>query len=130
MPGQNLRGNDVDQFLQNHIDTVPHLEAFLLLWNTHPRDWSVQDIAEGLFVTPESAKTILEDLTRQGLIVLIPGVPEVFRYKMEPGRDELVALVDVTYRRELIRISTLIHSKPSAAVREFAKAFRLTKDRE
>lgn len=130
MPGQNLRRNDVDQFLQNHIDTVPHLEAFLLLWNTHPRDWSVKDMAEGLFVTPESAKTILEDLTRQGLIVLIPGFPEVFRYKIEPGRDELVALIDVTYRRELIRISTLIHSKPSAAVREFAKAFRLTKDRE
>ena len=130
MPGQNLRPSNVDQFLQNHIDTVPHLEAFLLLWNSHPKDWSVQDMAEALFVMPESAKKILEDLARQNLIVLMPGDPEAFRYKAEPGRDELTALVDATYRRELIRISTLIHSKPSAAVREFAKAFRLVKDRE
>ena len=34
------------------------------------------------------------------------------------------------YRKELIRISRLIHSKPPAAVREFAKAFRFKKERE
>ena len=130
MEGQNLRANDVDQFVENHIDTVPHLEAFLLLWNTYPKEWSIKDMAEGLFVTPESAKKILEDLTRQSLVVMIPKTPEVFRYKTEPGREELVTLVDGAYRRELIRISTLIHSKPSAAVREFAKAFRLKRDRE
>ena len=41
-----------------------------------------------------------------------------------------MAAVDTTYRRELIRVSRLIHSKPSAAVREFARAFRLKKERD
>jgi hypothetical protein len=36
--------------------------------------------------------------------------------------------VDATYRRELVRISSMIHSKPSPAVRQFARAFRLKKD--
>lgn len=121
---------DVDSFLRDYIDTVPHLEAFLLLWNSRPRPWSVKDMAEGLFVTPETAKRILDDLLYQQLIAGVSSRNETYQYKSDPERDELVALVDATYRRELIRVSTLIHSKPSAAIREFARAFRLKKDRE
>lgn len=129
MPEQD-RANDVDRFLRDYIDTVPHLEAFLLLWNSYPKGWSVIDMAEALFVEPESARKILQELARKDLITPPSGVPLLYRYRTEPIRDELVALVDATYRRELIRVSTLIHSKPSAAVREFAKAFKLKKDRE
>jgi hypothetical protein len=32
---------DVDQFLLEQIDTVPHLEALLFLWNSRPQPWSV-----------------------------------------------------------------------------------------
>jgi hypothetical protein len=39
------------------------------------------------------------------------------------GRTEAV------YRRQIVRISTLIHSKPSSAVRDFARAFRFTKEK-
>ena len=49
-------GIHVDQFLQDQIDTVPHLEALLLLWNSRPKPWSVVDMADGLFVAPEAAK--------------------------------------------------------------------------
>lgn len=87
-------------------------------------------MAEGLFVTPETAKRILDDLLYQQLIAGVSGRNETYQYKSDLERDELVALVDATYRRELIRVSTLIHSKPSAAIREFARAFRLKKDRE
>jgi len=37
-------------------------------------------------------------------------------------------MVDETYRREVVRVSTLIHSKPSSPVRDFARAFRFTKE--
>jgi hypothetical protein len=123
-------GPDVDQFLRDHIDTVPHLEALLLLWNSRPKEWSVEEMAKGLFLPPEAAKEILEDLLRQHLTVRISGSYEAFRYEPQPDQDELIAAVDSTYRKELIRISRLIHSKPSAAVREFARAFRIKKDRE
>ena len=33
-----------------------------------------------------------------------------------------------TYRRQLVRVATLIHSNASAAVRDFADAFNLKKD--
>ena len=126
---QGLRA-EVDQFLRDKIDTVPHLEALLLLWNARPKPYSVSAMAERLFLAPEAVKEILDDLVRGGLITNVSGPGESYRYDSEPDRDRLIATVDMTYRRELIRVSRLIHSKPSAAVREFARAFRLKKGRD
>src|SRR5579872_266084 len=122
------QGSAVDQFLRDQIDTVPHLEALLLLWNSRPKLWSIEDMARGLFLTSEAAREILRDLARRGLIVTVPGEVETYCYEPEEKRDQLVSSVDSTYRRELIRVSRLIHSKPSAAIREFARAFRFKKD--
>ena len=47
----------------------------------------------------------------------------------QQGTDALIDSVDKTYRREIVRVSTLIHSKGSSAVRDFARAFRFTKER-
>ena len=58
------------------------------------------------------------------------GILRSFPLRAGADKDELIAAVDSAYRKELIRISRLIHSKPSAAVREFARAFRIKKDRD
>jgi hypothetical protein len=102
----------------------------LLLWNSRPKSWSIEDTSKGLFVSPEAAKEILEDLDRERLIVDDSGAGLAYHYQSESERDRLVGAVDLAYRRELIRITRLIHSKPSAAVRAFARAFRIKKDRE
>ncbi len=36
----------VDQFIVDEIDSVPHLEALLLLWRGTPQHFSVAEIAE------------------------------------------------------------------------------------
>lgn len=102
----------------------------MLLWNSRPKPWSMDDMGKGLFLPPETAKEILDELARKGLIVCVSGTCDTYHYEPSPDRDPLVGSVDSTYRKELIRVSRLIHSKPSAAIREFAKAFRLKKDRE
>jgi hypothetical protein len=122
--------SSVDQFLHDQIDTIPHLEALLLLWNSRPKVWTIVDMANGLFLAPEAAKEILGDLVRQRLIIAVPGRSDSFRYESQPDKDRLIGAVDSTYRHELIRITRMIHSKPSAAVRAFARAFRVTKDHE
>ena len=40
----------VDQFIVNEIESVPHLEALLLLWNTRPRQWPMDEMAKALYV--------------------------------------------------------------------------------
>lgn len=128
--GADAANNSVDQFLRDKIDTVPHLEALLLLWNTRPKGWPVEEMADALYLVPEAAKEILGDLARQGLSTVSSAAPERYHYESEPERDRLIALVDSTYRKELIRVARLIHSKPSAAVRAFARAFRFKKEQE
>lgn len=130
MTERNRSKEDVDQFICDHIDTVPHLEALLLLWNSRPQAWSPDETAKALFVTPGAANAILQDLVRRGLIVRHISCPETYRYEPQLSRDQLVSEVDATYRRELVRLSRMIHSKPSASIREFARAFRLKKEGE
>jgi hypothetical protein len=119
--------NEVDRFIMDRIDSVPHLEALLLLWRGSPRCWSAESLGRRLWVESEVARTILQDLERGGLIGAALENGE-YCYEGDPGRDRLLNSVNDTYRREMIRIATMIHSKPSSAIREFARAFRLKKE--
>ena len=122
---------EVDEFILEHIDTVPHLEALLLLRNSRPKEWTVEEMASALYVSSGTARTILQSLTRRGLLVAGRETPERFRYEsLSSKRDRLVEAVDARYRKDLIRISRMIRSKASPGVREFAQAFRFTKERE
>jgi len=121
----------VDQFILDRIDSVPHLEALLLLWNSRPKTWSREELERRLFLEPDMILRILRELGQQGLIVPEGGPQERYRYEFKSDeQDHVVAAVDATYRHELVRVSTMIHSKPSRAVREFARAFRFTKERD
>ena len=117
---------DVDRFIMERIDTVPHLEALLMMWREHPRRWSAETMARRLWVHPEVARAILQDLARDRLAVAVADQAE-YHYRSEPEQDRLLARMNESYRREMIRISNMIHSKPSSAIREFARAFRLRK---
>jgi hypothetical protein len=119
----------VDQFIIEQIDSVPHLEALLLIWTRRPQQWSVDQIACSLYIRRNVAEEILKDLSTRGLISTT-GKDVYFCDPQNPELDELLSLVATTYSRELIRVSTLIHSKAPASVREFARAFRFTKERE
>jgi len=122
---------EVDRFIIDQIDSVPHLEALLLLSNSRSVWWTLTEVAERLYVDGSVAKGILNDLIGQRLIVTSPAARDEYSYQaQEEERDRLLAAVDATYRREMVRISTMIHSKASPAVREFARAFRFKKERE
>jgi predicted ArsR family transcriptional regulator len=123
--------NEVYSFVVEQIDSVPHLEALLLLWNSRPQPWTIENLAQRLYISKDIVRGLLEDLIRQRMIVLVPGSSPGYRYSSESTeKDQLMANVDNTYKREVVRISTMIHSKPSASLRDFAKAFRFTKERD
>jgi predicted ArsR family transcriptional regulator len=121
---------EVDRFILDHIDSVPHLEGLLLLWRQRADEWTVDDVARRLWIHPDFARSILQDLVRERLVVLLAGEREQYKYGADPGNDRLIQAVAYTYRDEMIRISTMIHAKPSSAVRAFARAFRFKKEQE
>jgi|SRR5579885_3159075 hypothetical protein len=118
---------DVYRFLVNQIESIPHLEALLLLWRSRPEAWAPEELARRLFVPPEAAREAADDLVRRQLVAANSGN---YHYEADGGsRDQLVECVAEVYKHNLVAVSNLIHAKPGNAVREFARAFRFTKER-
>ena len=62
----------VDQFILERIDTVSHLEALLLLFNSRPKTWSTEEMAKSLYVRNDAASKILDNLLQRNLIAASP----------------------------------------------------------
>jgi DNA-binding MarR family transcriptional regulator len=121
---------EVDSFILNEIESVPHIEALLILRNRRSESFSIEQIAAQLYIPPESAQNILQDLVRRALVTSLSEEDSRYQYFSSPEREALMQEVEITYRRELVRVANMIHSKASNAVRDFARAFRITKEKD
>jgi hypothetical protein len=121
---------DVVLFIEEQIDSVPHLEALLLLWESGARHWTVGETAARLYVTNDTAASILEDLVKRHLVRRdLDDRRPCYRY--DSGWDEngkQMGRIAATYQRSLRQVAALIHSKVPTAVRDFARAFRFKKE--
>jgi predicted DNA-binding transcriptional regulator len=129
MPKDPISPKDVDSFILNEVDSVPHLEALLILRARRPRRLSPAEVASQLYISEDSATSILQDLERRGLLRSFASEPIGYEYSPSDELEALVKQVEITYRRELVRVANMIHSKASSAVRDFARAFRFTKEK-
>lgn len=131
MSQSKISEEEVYRFILNQIDSVPHMEALLLLWENRPKEWSDAEIAKRLYVTADFARNIMSDLVRRRLVAAGTQPPRQYWYELKSeDQDRLVETVAATYRRELVRVSTFIHAKASSAVRDFADAFRFKRERD
>jgi hypothetical protein len=120
---------DVLAFIEEQVDSVPHLEALLLLWRSAPEGWTADQIAARIYVDPEAAARILRELSRRRLARATDESASFFAF--DPGWDysgDLMERVAAAYRQKLILVAHRIHEKASGAVREFARAFEIKKD--
>src|SRR5579872_1214642 len=114
MREQTIQDRAIDRFILDFIDSVPHLEALLLLWRFRPKAWTDEQIGKRLYLDGQAASELMEGLVRRGLIAEVPGRSRHYRY--EAGeRDKLLAAVDTAHRNDLIRISTMIRKRSSRA---------------
>jgi antitoxin component HigA of HigAB toxin-antitoxin module len=102
--------------------SIPNeVEQFLL---------AVIDTAARIYVDNPQAESVLDDLTRRKLISRVQQSPPKYQFlAASPAETELLHKVAHAYRTQLVQVARFIHSKPSASVRDFARAFRL-KDRD
>jgi hypothetical protein len=117
------------RFLEENIDTVPQLETLLMMHAEQDRSWLVADVAARNYTNEQRATDTLNALQRRGLVTSQESPP---RFRFNPPSDEVRALVgelSLCYQRKLSLITERIHAKPSASVKEFARAFDLKKDR-
>lgn len=119
------------EFILENIDSVPQLEALMLLWNSRPVAWSCEELASRLYLPAEKVGNLLQGLVRMQFIAKTDSSPQKYSYfPLSEEQNEMMRVVDSAYRHDLVRISTMIHSKASPGVREFARAFRIKKGRD
>ena|SRR5687768_15526523 len=117
------------RFLEENIDTVPQLETLLMMYGKPDRGWLIAEVATRNYITEQRATETLSSLQRRGLVTA-EGSPPHFRFNPANGDvHALVAELVLCYQRKLSAVTELIHAKPSASVKEFARAFDLKKDR-
>lgn len=119
--------DDVRRFVLEEIASVPHLEALLLLWEQPSGAWTEESLAHALYVELAAAKKIVRNLMNHSWVVL---ERQSGQYSFDPRWDpdgEFMRRLAHTYRTQLVRVATMIHSNASSAVRDFAKAFEITK---
>jgi hypothetical protein len=118
------------QFIAERIDTVPQLEALLLLWENPQRVWTEEELAARIYVSRQNAAQILQALERRQLVTAEAAQATHYRYnpQWDPS-GQVMPEVAAAYSRHLVPLATFIHSRASSAVREFARAFDLKKDR-
>src|SRR5688500_13310910 len=117
--------DDVLDFIARRIDSVPHLETLLLLWENPSIAWTDEQVSLSVYVIRDNAKGLLQDIAMLGFIVESADVPGGYCYAPAWDKAQIVSKLAAAYRRHLVHVAGLIHSKAaSGAVHEFARAFK------
>lgn len=126
MPAKDIPPS-VKQLILARIDSVPELETILLLRDHAAQSWSAAETGQRIYVSPAVAAHILSELSDRGFLASTDS-----GYRYAPATNELRNAVDElakAYAHHLVEVTRMIHSKPSASVRQFADAFVLKKDK-
>lgn len=118
----------VREFIASNIDSIAELEALLLIRSDPETYWSIDALAERLYITPGQTDDAMAKLHAIGVAGAREGKPLTYHYRA--SSSELDGVIDglaEAYSKYLIPVTNLIHSKPQSKVQQFADAFRLRK---
>jgi hypothetical protein len=120
--------DDVRRFILLAIPSVPYLEALLLMRAAPAANWNAGAIAQRLYLADKTAIALLAEL--QAAAVVAPGsAPDSFVYApASAGQRALIDRLAGIYAKNLVGVSTLIHSTSSRKAHQFANAFMLRKE--
>lgn len=118
---------DVRRFLLAVIESVPHLEALLLLRADPARSWDAHALAARLYVDEGAASRLLADLRNHQLTE--QDTAGQWRFDADnPERAGTVDRLAEVYSRHVVEVAELIHSKSDRKAQRFADAFRWRKE--
>lgn len=121
---------ELERFIKEQINSLEELEILLLLSGTPQRNWTEQAVYQVIKSSQPSVSRRLMELASKKLISCEPGPPVVFRFIPE-SRDfhELISELASAYKERPVRVIEMLYSRPPDAVEEFAKAFKLRKEK-
>jgi hypothetical protein len=120
----------VRRFLERRIDNVEQLEIVLLLHQNPDRSWTAADVGAALRLDERAAAQHLETVARHNLLDVRLG--DAVRYRFGPSSTDLMAAVRQVaeqYRSRRGEVVAYVAAR-RRSLRDFADAFRLTKDKD
>jgi hypothetical protein len=129
-PDQPPIPEDLRRFVLTGIPSVPFLEALLLLRADAGRAWPSAEVAERLYVRGRAAHGLLEQLCHAGMARQCGSAdaPAWCYHPATPATGQLIDRLAELYSRQLVQVTTLIHSKLDRKAQQFANAFTWRKD--
>src|SRR6202000_126030 len=93
---------DVYKFICDKIDSVPHLEALVLIFNSRPVGWTCEELASRLYISHEQVGHLLRDLVRMEFVAESGSSPVKYSYlPSSEERNLLMFSIDEAYRQDL-----------------------------
>lgn len=121
----------VRRFLSVKIDSIPHLEALLLLRDESNSSWHAESVSKRLYIAPDAATNIMLDLAKMGLVIQAGHNPPQWQYHARSGSlDEAVHATAAFYSRNVRVVADLVHAKSKPVPQLFADAFRLRRNKD
>jgi hypothetical protein len=99
----------VEEFLLNHIDSIPELESLLLIRAEPAMVWQPAMLAVRLHIDVQAATRVLVALERRGL--LSRGEAGFIYAPKSAELDAAIEALTKAYRRLLIPITSIVHAK-------------------
>jgi hypothetical protein len=128
MPTSNGIPDEVRRFILAQIDSVPLIEALLLLCDRADEVWTDDKLGRALYVSPVIAKKIASDMLHRGWITVSSEADGYVYNSVWDCEGVFMKTLASVYRTQLVPVTQLIHSQSSSAARDFAKAFNLKKE--
>lgn len=120
--------DEVRALVQNHVASMTHLEALLLLSRAPDERFSSDAVAAAIHAGPDDAAKALRDLAASSLVAE-EGEGALARFRFAPGdesRRHAAGALSEMYERFPVQVIRAVYERPTAA-QQLADAFRLRK---
>lgn len=122
--------DELDKFIATEINSLEQLEILLLLSGNPHKWWTAQGVYEVIKSSPQSVQERLNEMQERG--ILRKETDSEVRYQFGPTEGTIWRTINElreAYKERSVKVVQAIYSKPPDAVQEFAKAFRVRKDK-
>ena len=131
MDGKEQIPAEIKRFILTSIDSVPHLEAALLLRYEPTLEWDAKMMAQRLYISEKKAAEVLADLNAKGLVTIQQDSPPLYRYDPTSlDLEEKMGQLSKIYAKHLIEVTNLIHSKTDKQAQQLGDAFLWKRERD
>jgi hypothetical protein len=127
---ENAFSKELDKFVTREVESLEQLEVLLLLSGNPHKWWTATGVYEVVKSNPASVQARLEQMWERGMLRK-ESTSEV-RYQFAPADQSLWSIVNElrdAYKERPVKVVQAIYSKPPDSVQEFARAFRVRKEK-